>query len=818
MRDGRRSAGLDAPFACEEARQVREKGRSSRRSHSDDEYRHHGSSGGENSGCAWESRREREFRASSAVSAHSEARPPLGPRSQSLHHLRDAERRYSDAHSGPRSHSLGRLAGRALIEDLRAQSSDIDSDSQSDSAPLRKRAATLVDSRIADIECGDSPWRRAAGKPSSSKTSAGTGKHGAPRFRLLVVLALCTILFGPVATMVSYLLLGHLRRRPFFSKPVLQPQGNGALANAPISSSSIGPTRVLHINLAHSERKARYVIDRHSDWESFVMGCQERLKIGGIARITDASGEGILSVADLMHEDNLIVHPVEEIDKAPAASRPPLATPAPAAHSGAAAAAVPTSSTSTASTTSTTGTSTASTTGTSTASSGGVASGGVPGGTAALKSVNNSTASRARSDPRSEDLCPPRHPSYRIAMLIPLLGAPPAYLPHFIFSAERSSALIDWFIFHESQIGGDKPAKNVKLVDLGKNGLAEMVGLKLGELLKLPARNATVLLRSMRVLFEKWPRLIAEYKPAFGALFDSYLSSYSHWGYCDLDMILGNLPFFIDHDELELQDVVTYSYGDAAAVYLRGQWTVHRNRADVNQVWQRCAHLGSDLEREIALKMAFLRGAETGSNGAKKSQTRFVSAEGCYSKHVLDAQLRVKIAPKQAVGLEVPSAHQALLVGGAIWHCAADAVLDQTLLDGLLTSSAKQRCRVDLPPVQLAEGAPQPLQIHSEGCSKWIGVEHRMCVRDAAALARLGTDVALFAKDGEFFAQALDSSELTLANGCRQAAFFHFQEWKKLWDTSENHLQVEPLRASESLATSLGFSISTRGISHIQRT
>ena len=37
---------------------------------------------------------------------------------------------------------------------------------------------------------------------------------------------------------------------------------------------------------------------------------------------------------------------------------------------------------------------------------------------------------------------------------------------------------------------------NVKFVDLGGGGLAELVGLKLGEQLNLPLRNATVLLRS----------------------------------------------------------------------------------------------------------------------------------------------------------------------------------------------------------------------------------------------------------------------------------------------------------------------------------
>ena len=50
-------------------------------------------------------------------------------------------------------------------------------------------------------------------------------------------------------------------------------------------------------------------------------------------------------------------------------------------------------------------------------------------------------------------------------------------------------------------------------------------------------RNASLLIRSMRFMLEKWPRLVAEYKPAFGSIFEQYIAEYTHWGYCDLDMV-----------------------------------------------------------------------------------------------------------------------------------------------------------------------------------------------------------------------------------------------------------------------------------------
>ena len=39
-------------------------------------------------------------------------------------------------------------------------------------------------------------------------------------------------------------------------------------------------------------------------------------------------------------------------------------------------------------------------------------------------------------------------------------------------------------------------------------------------------------------------------------VFEDFITGYSHWGYCDLDMVLGNLPYFVEVEELE--KYVTY--------------------------------------------------------------------------------------------------------------------------------------------------------------------------------------------------------------------------------------------------------------------
>ena len=95
---------------------------------------------------------------------------------------------------------------------------------------------------------------------------------------------------------------------------------------------------------------------------------------------------------------------------------------------------------------------------------------------------------------------------------------------------------------------------------------------------------------------------MAEYKPAFGSIFANYLKPYTHWGYCDLDMLIGNLPLFVERSELSEYDVVTYSFGDQEAIYLRGQWTIHRNSIAVSSIWKDCPHLATQLQKELLLK------------------------------------------------------------------------------------------------------------------------------------------------------------------------------------------------------------------------
>jgi len=58
-------------------------------------------------------------------------------------------------------------------------------------------------------------------------------------------------------------------------------------------------------------------------------------------------------------------------------------------------------------------------------------------------------------------------------------------------------------------------------------------------------------------------------QPALGHIYRDYLKGYSHWGYADIDVLMGDLRRYLDPQELQDYDVLTFSYGDQYRGYLR---------------------------------------------------------------------------------------------------------------------------------------------------------------------------------------------------------------------------------------------------------
>ena len=288
-------------------------------------------------------------------------------------------------------------------------------------------------------------------------------------------------------------------------------------------------------------------------------------------------------------------------------------------------------------------------------------------------------------------------------------------------------------------------------------------------------------------------------------------------------MVIGNLPLFLEQPELEEYDITSYSFGDQEALYLRGQWTMHRNQHAVNTLWRGCSHLGAQLQKELLLKVAWVRRME--SRGIANYPKRFQSAEGCYSARAIATRgIRIRVANKQFVGLTLPADQHIYSVNSAVWQCPRDAHVD---LDELARHAAVGRCQLSLPgrPAQPASvqelvGGFERLTMSTEGCGSWMPPEYRMCATELLeGGAELSAATAIvYANDTLMVQRYRPNPHYALPNGCRQGAFFHFQEWKKAWagqaGFGSNMVGVQPLGEPPRYSARLrNFTATPEGIS-----
>lgn len=69
---------------------------------------------------------------------------------------------------------------------------------------------------------------------------------------------------------------------------------------------------------------------------------------------------------------------------------------------------------------------------------------------------------------------------------------------------------------------------------------------------------------------------ICKFRPAFGDIFEEYISNYDYWGYCDYDILLGNIRHFFTDDLLEQYD----------KFLSHGHFTLFRNNNEMKTLYK----------------------------------------------------------------------------------------------------------------------------------------------------------------------------------------------------------------------------------------
>jgi hypothetical protein len=422
---------------------------------------------------------------------------------------------------------------------------------------------------------------------------------------------------------------------------------------------------------------------------------------------------------------------------------------------------------------------------------------------------------------------------HRLAILLPYIassnqsGIPP-YMELFCFGAYGSRHVADFFIFHNGVFheSSDTTSSwchraNVYFFHLDIVDLADLIARRVLDAKVQPTAFSSwdQLIYVTAKYLQAYPYALVEFKPALGHIFRDYItgakaprSTYTHWGYSDLDILFGDLGRWISPDEWTQYDIVTYTFGgDQHKLYIRGQFAIHRiSVRNVDQIWRTCDYL-SHMDQRLSNVLS------------GKVKMKLESAEGCYSAAVLN---RTDIAVKYAV---------------KSWTDVDP--LDTVYSHGLYVSHHAESGRVVLyKKASTSLSAVDPLQVPADwyrndpaysdpamllqqnvgeriditdlavpatvSCMYWVQPQYqsRLCLPESAGV---GPGDTVYWIRGRLYKQSF--RDVSLHQGIVTKPFFHFQEWKRYY-------RKEQLRGMNQLLFSTrisSFVLTKEGTIHI---
>lgn len=150
-----------------------------------------------------------------------------------------------------------------------------------------------------------------------------------------------------------------------------------------------------------------------------------------------------------------------------------------------------------------------------------------------------------------------------IVFIIPFFGKWPNWIDYFWESC-RQNPSIDFLIISDCERLQNMPS-NFSFVKISFEEYKELVSQKLN--IKFNPVNAYK---------------ICDVRPAFGEIHSDYINGYDFWGFCDIDLIWGNIRLFLTDQILNRYDLVT-----CFKRRISGHCTIIRNKSKYNQLYKR---------------------------------------------------------------------------------------------------------------------------------------------------------------------------------------------------------------------------------------
>lgn len=145
----------------------------------------------------------------------------------------------------------------------------------------------------------------------------------------------------------------------------------------------------------------------------------------------------------------------------------------------------------------------------------------------------------------------------KVTFIICYFGKFPNYIDLFLRSCSINTNY-NWLIFTDNKQYPHGIASNTEFISMEFKDLQARIRKKINEKCICPT-----------------PYKICDYRPAFGTIFSEYLHNSEYWGFCDLDMLFGNLDKYLSGPIADKYD----------AIYNHGHLTLMHNIPEVNKAF-----------------------------------------------------------------------------------------------------------------------------------------------------------------------------------------------------------------------------------------
>lgn len=145
----------------------------------------------------------------------------------------------------------------------------------------------------------------------------------------------------------------------------------------------------------------------------------------------------------------------------------------------------------------------------------------------------------------------------KIILIVPYFGKLPNYFQIWLNSCAKNSK-IDWLLLTDDRELYNYP-KNVKIQYISFQNFKEKIETKFGFKINLESSYK-----------------LCDYKPTYGYILEDLIIDYDYWGYCDIDLIFGDLEYFLSKISIEKYD----------KIFSNGHLTLFKNLYENNRIFK----------------------------------------------------------------------------------------------------------------------------------------------------------------------------------------------------------------------------------------